>query len=98
MINNNDIVLNCINITGMILLIAATVSDMDRNRFFSHAIPKANTGNTGMFHNFPDELQLTNVMCSMEHTPDTRKSNTNDLACQHQAKDGKQELAKKEVL
>jgi len=74
------------------------VSDMGRNRFFSWKTPQANDGNTGMFHNLPVELQLTAVTCAMEHAPDTRESNTNDLACQLQAKQDEQELAKRAVL
>jgi len=44
------------------------------------------------------ELQLPNVMCAMEHAQDTREINIKALACQHQAKRDKQELAKQEVL
>ena len=75
-----------------------TVSNMARNRFFLYDTPHTNDGNTCMFHNLPDELQLSAFICAMEHTPDTRESNTNALACQYQTKGDKQELANQEVL
>ena len=56
---------------------AADISDMSINGYLSHPTNKKDLkeGNRGMFNDFPEELQLTDIMASMEDAPITHQAN-----------------------
>ena len=74
---------------------AAAVSDMSRNKFLSRDHNLERQGNEGMFHRFPDELQITSVMTAMKFAPETRESNNGNLKAQKKDATLKQDLRKK---
>ena len=59
---------------------ADDISDVDRNEFLDQPTTKKETSDkkTSIFHDFPNDLQITAIMCALQEAPDTRQSNTND--------------------
>ena len=53
---------------------------------------------TSLFHDFPEELHITDIMCVVQEATATRHSNTNDMDRQCNTKQEKDKLAKQEVL
>ena len=55
----------------------AAIIDMSRNGYLSCPNTKKDLkeGNRGMFHDFPEELQLTAIMTAMEYTPVIHQAN-----------------------
>ena len=60
---------------------AAAISDMSRNGYLSRPTTKKDLKevNRGLFHNFPEELQLTAVMAALEDALVTHKANNQSL-------------------
>ena len=64
----------------------ADISNMYINRYLSCPTNKKDLkkGNRGMFHDFTEELQLTDGMATMEDSPVTHKENNQSLEIQHE--------------
>ncbi len=58
---------------------AAAVSDMTRNNLMSRGTTNEQNGNHGMFHQLPEQLQITVIMYAMNFAPGTRASNNEGL-------------------
>ena len=82
------------------MAITADISDMDRNGFLD--LPTTNTDisdkKTSLFHDFPEELQITAIMCAVQEAPYTRHSNTNTMDRQRNTKQERDKLLKQEGL
>ena len=63
---------------------ASAIINMSINGYLSCPTTKKDLkeGNRGMFHDFPEELQLTAVMAAMEDAPVTHQSNNQSLQLQ----------------
>ena len=72
-----------VNITS-----AAAVSDMQKNNYLTRDKKK------GLFHEFPDEIQIALVLVAMEDAPRTRTENMESLDAQRKAKRAKAEILK----
>ena len=75
---------------------AAAVSDMGRNGFMDHSTKKGDK--LGLFHDLPDELQITAIMCAMEFAPATQESNCHELERRRLAKQKKDAILKEEGM
>ena len=75
---------------------AAAISDMARNGFLDRPTTKKEMSGkkTSLFHDLPEELQITAMMCAMEEAPATRESNNNALEKQRESKRERDELVK----
>ncbi len=81
---------------------AGAVSDMKRNAFLKRdaIVTKKNpsTNPSGLFHQFPNELQEVIVRVAMKDAPATRLRNNEDLALQAKARHVKEEMIKKKNM
>ena len=66
----------------------ADIIDMARNGFLDQPTTNKEMSDkkTGKFHDFPEELQITAIMCALQEDPATRQSNTNAMDRQRNAK------------
>ena len=53
---------------------------------------------TSLFHDFPEELQITAIMCEVREDPATRQSNTNAMEGHNNSKQVRDKLVKREGL
>ena len=51
-----------------------------------------------MFHDFPEELQITDSICAVQEAPDTRQTNTDAMDRQRNSKQERDNLVKWEGL
>ena len=79
---------------------AAGVSDVNRNCFLARPVSKKEMeeNSHGLFHDLPEELQVSAIMMCMEDAPDTIKANEDSLLEQRKMRLIKEELAKKKGL
>ena len=73
---------------------------MARNGFLAQPTTNKDISDkkTIMFHYFPEDLQITSIMCALQEAPATRQSNTNAM-CKHcNAKQEGGNLVKREGL
>ena len=79
---------------------AAAVSDVNRNRFLFRPTTQQDIKNDkrGMFHSFPEELQIAAVTAAMEWSAATKENNNIALERQRDAKRTKEEMAKKKFM
>ena len=80
---------------------AAVVSDVSRNGFLSRPTTRKEmkaTKRHGLFHDLPEELNMTAVMAAMEQAPATRVTSNDALNRQREAKRQRDELVKREEL
>ena len=79
---------------------AATISNMARNGFLDQPTTNKEMSDKRInkFHDFPEELYITAIMCALLETPSTRQLNINSMDRQCNTKQEKDKLAKQEVL
>ena len=59
----------------------AAISDMARNGFLYRPTKNKETSDkkTSLFHDLPEELQITAIMCAVQEAPATRQSKTDAM-------------------
>ena len=90
-----------LQVFGLVVIASpADISDLAMNRFLDRPDTKKEISDkkTSMFHDFPEELQITDIMCSVQEAPDTRQSNTDSMDRQSNSKQQKDKLVKREGL
>ena len=60
---------------------AAAISDMERNGLLDQPTTNKDISDnkTSMFHDLPEELYITNIMCAVQEVPAARQSNTDAI-------------------
>ena len=79
---------------------AAAISNMARNGLLERPTTnKEMSGNKkSLFRDFPEELQISAIMCAVQEVTATRQSNTNAFDIQCNAKQDSNNLVKREGL
>ena len=79
---------------------AAAIGDMARNGFLDRSTTNKEISDkkTSLFHDFPEELQITDIMCALKEAPDIGQSNTNVMGIQLNSKQDRDNLEKREGL
>ena len=79
---------------------ADAISDMARNGFLDRPTTNKEMSDKKkcMFHDFPEELQITAVVCAVKEAPAKRHSNTNGMDRHHNSKQERNNLVKREGL
>ena len=76
------------------------ISGMARNGFLYRPTKNKDMSDkkTSLFRDFPEELNITAIMCKVKEAPATRQQNTNDMDRQSNDKQDRDNLVKREVL
>ena len=79
---------------------ASDIIDIARNGFLYQPTTNKEMSDkkTSLFHDFPEELQITSIMCAVQGDPATRQSNTNDMDIQCNSKQERDNLVNQEGL
>ena len=79
---------------------AAAIIDMARNGFlYQHTTNKEISENKiSMFHDFPEELHINDIMCAVQGASATRQSKTNAMYRNHNAKKERDNMMNQEGL
>ena len=71
---------------------------MARNFFLDQPTTNISDKKTNLFHDFPEELQISAIICAVKDAPDTRQSNTNNMDRHRNAKQERDKMLKQEIL
>ena len=79
---------------------SADIIDMARNGFLDQPTTNKEMSDKRInkFHDFPEELYITAIMCALLETPSTRQLNINYMDRQRNTKQDRDKLVKQEGL
>ena len=79
---------------------AADISYMSRNGFLYQPTTNKEMSDKkkNMLHDFPEELQITAIMCSVQEAPATRQANTDAIEIKRNTKQESDNLVNREGL
>ena len=87
-----------LQVFGIIGMTSATaIIDMARNGFLDRRTTNKDMSNkkTSLFHDFPEKLQITAIMCVVQEDPYTRQLKNNDMYRESNTKQEKDKLVKR---
>ena len=76
---------------------AADIRNMARNIFLDQPTTNMDMSDkkTSLFHDLPEELQITAIMCTVQEAPNTIQSNTDDMYRHSNSKKERDKLVKR---
>ena len=79
---------------------ASDISNIARNGFLDRPTTNNQMSDkkTSMFHDFPEQLQITDIMCALKEAPDIGQSNIDDMDRQRNTKQERCKLVNQEGL
>ena len=79
---------------------ASAISDMASNGFLDQPTTNKDMSDkkTSLFHDFPEDLQTTAIMCVVQEAPATSQSNTDAMDRQRNTQQERDKMVKREVL